>query len=122
VSAWIGKQEGRTMPHVESNGARLYVQQTGEGYPIVFAHELGADHRQWETQIRHFSRAFRCITYNARGYPPSDVPDDPQLYGWEFAVDDIAAVMRGLGVERAHIVGLSMGGYAAPQFGLPYPD
>lgn len=110
------------MPHVESNGARLYVQQTGEGYPIVFAHELGADHREWETQVRHFSRAFRCITYNARGYPPSDVPDDPQLYGWEFAVDDIAAVMRGLGVERAHIVGLSMGGYAALQFGLRYPD
>ena len=84
------------MPHVELNGARLYVQQTGEGYPIVFVHELGADHREWEAQVRHFSRAFRCITYNARGYPPSDVPDDPQLYGWEYAVDDIAAVMRGL--------------------------
>jgi pimeloyl-ACP methyl ester carboxylesterase len=118
----VREEEGRTMPHVESNGARLYVQQTGEGYPIVFVHELGADHREWEAQVRHFSRAFRCITYNARGYPPSDVPDDPQLYGWEYAVDDIAAVMRGVGVERAHIVGLSMGGYAALHFGLRYPD
>lgn len=110
------------MPLIESNGARLYVEQTGEGYPIVFVHELGADHREWEAQVRYFSRAYRCITYNARGYPPSDVPDDPQLYGWEFAVDDIVAVMRGVGVERAHIVGLSMGGYAALQFGLRYPD
>lgn len=109
------------MPLIESNGARLHVEQTGDGYPIVFVHELGADHREWEAQVRYFSRAYRCITYDARGYPPSDVPDDPQLYGWEFAVDDIAAVMRGVGVERAHIVGLSMGGYAALQFGLRYP-
>jgi pimeloyl-ACP methyl ester carboxylesterase len=62
------------------------------------------------------------MTYNARGYPPSDVPEDAVLYGWERAVDDIAAVMRDLSIERAHLVGLSMGGYAALQFGLHYPE
>jgi pimeloyl-ACP methyl ester carboxylesterase len=99
----------------------LFYEQTGHGYPIMFVHEFGSDFREWEIQVRYFSRAYRCVTYNARGYPPSDVPEDANLYGWEFAVDDIAAVMRGLGIARAHVVGLSMGGYAALQFGLRYP-
>ena len=84
--------------------------------PIVFVHEYGSDCREWETQVRYFSRSYRCITYNARGYPPSECPTIPPRYGWEFARDDIAAVMRGLGIEKAHVVGLSMGGYAALQF------
>ena len=89
---------------------------------MIFVHEFGCDIRQWETQVRYFSRAYRCVTYNARGYPPSDVPEDAALYGWEFSVDDIAAVMRDLSIERAHFVGLSMGAYAAIQFGLRHPE
>ena len=110
------------MPYVDATGARLYFEENGQGYPIIFVHEFGSDSRQWEAQVRYFSRSYRCITYNARGYPPSDVPEDAALYGWEFSVDDIAAVMRGLAIERAHVVGLSMGGYAALQFGLRYPE
>jgi pimeloyl-ACP methyl ester carboxylesterase len=110
------------MPHIDASGVKLFFEETGHGYPIVFVHEFGSDLREWDTQVRYFSRSYRCITYNARGYPPSDVPEDANLYGWEFAVDDIAAVMRCLGIARAHIVGLSMGGYAALQFGLRYPD
>lgn len=110
------------MPHVDATGAKLYFEENGDGYPIIFVHEFGQDIRQWEAQVRYFSRAYRCITYNARGYPPSDVPEDIALYGWEFSVDDIAAVMRDLSIERAHVVGLSMGGYAALQFGLRYPE
>jgi len=110
------------MGFVNATGARLYVEETGSGYPIVFVHELYSDYREWEAQVRWFSRAYRCITFNARGYTPSDVPDDASLYGYQFAVDDIAAVMRGLGIARAHIVGLSMGAYAALLFGLKYPQ
>lgn len=109
------------MPFVDAEGARLHYEETGTGYPIVFVHEFGSDLREWETQVRFFSRGYRCIAYNARGYPPSDVPDSLDAYGWEFAVADIAAVMRGLGIERAHLVGLSMGGYAVLQFGLKHP-
>ncbi len=109
------------MPYVDASGVKLYYEETGSGYPIIFVHEFGSDCREWETQVRYFSRSYRCIAYNARGYPPSDVPDDLLQYGWEFSVDDIAAVMRGTGIERAHIVGLSMGGYAALQFGLRHP-
>ena len=84
------------MPYVEATGAKLYFEESGHGYPIIFIHEFASDIRGWEAQLRHFSRAYRCIAYNARGYPPSDVPEDAALYSWEFAVDDIAAVMRGL--------------------------
>ena len=110
------------MPHIQAEGARLYYEEAGAGHPIVFVHEFGADLREWETQMRFFSRAYRCIAYNARGYPPSDVPADLALYGYEFACADIAAIMRGLSIPRAHVVGLSMGGYAALQFGLRHPD
>src|SRR5580692_8237087 len=110
------------MPYVEAQGAKLYVEERGEGYPIMFVHEFASDIRGWEPQLHHFSCRYRCIAYNARGYPPSDVPEDATSYGWEFAVDDIAAVMHGLAIERAHVVGLSMGGYAALHFGLRYPE
>ena len=110
------------MPYVEATGAKLYFEESGYGYPIIFIHEFASDIRGWEAQVRYFSRSYRCISYNARGYPPSDVPEDASLYRWQFAVDDIAAVMRDLKIERAHLVGLSMGGYAALQFGLRYPD
>ena len=110
------------MPYVEAQGAKLYFEESGQGYPIIFVHEFASDIRGWEAQLRHFSRCYRCIAYNARGYPPSDVPEDAASYSWEFAVDDIAAVMRGLSIECAHVVGLSMGGYAALQFGLRYPE
>ena len=109
--------EGNAMPFVDSDQARLYFEEVGAGYPIIFVHEFAADCREWEPQLRFFSRSYRCIAYNARGYPPSDVPGNPDHYGWEFAADDIAAVMNGLSIERAHVVGLSMGGYAALQFG-----
>ena len=110
------------MPYVDASGARLYFEEHGEDYPIIFVHELGADLRQWEDQIRHFSRAYRCIAFNARGYPPSDVPENPDAYGWDCAIDDIAAVMGSLALDVAHIVGLSMGAYTALQFGLRYPN
>ncbi|MGA7803623.1 alpha/beta fold hydrolase [Bradyrhizobium sp.] len=109
------------MPYVEAAGAKLHFEECGQGYPIIFIHEFASDLRGWENQLRHFSRGYRCIAYNARGYPPSDVPEDAASYGWEFAADDVGAVMWGLKIERAHLVGSSMGGYAALQFGLRYP-
>jgi pimeloyl-ACP methyl ester carboxylesterase len=110
------------MAFVNATGAKLYVEETGEGYPVIFVHELAADCREWQAQVNWFSRYYRCITFNARGYVPSDVPADRSLYGYDFAVEDIAAVMRGLNIDRAHIVGLSMGAYATLCFGMRYPE
>jgi len=110
------------MPHAAAEGGRLYYEETGEGYPIVFAHEFAADHREWEGQVRYFARQYRCITFAARGYPPSDVPLDTRLYEYDHQVEAIVAVMRHLAIAKAHVVGLSMGAYSAVHFGLRHPD
>jgi pimeloyl-ACP methyl ester carboxylesterase len=107
---------------VNADGVRLYVEETGSGDAIVFVHELHSDYRGWEQQVRWFARFYRTVTYNARGYPPSDVPGDPGVYGLPFVVHDIAAVVKTLGVSKAHVVGSSMGAYAALHFGLMYPQ
>jgi pimeloyl-ACP methyl ester carboxylesterase len=104
------------------DGVRLYCEDTGTGTPVVFVHEFAGDHRSWEPQVRHFSRRYRCIAYNARGYPPSDVPEDFGRYSQARARDDIRAVLDALDLRRAHVVGLSMGAFATLHFGLAYGD
>jgi pimeloyl-ACP methyl ester carboxylesterase len=112
----------RLMPHIAAaDGTRLYVEETGSGTAVVFVHEYAGDWRSWEPQMRHFSRQHRCVTYSQRGYPPSDVPADPSRYSQEIARDDVIAVMDALGIERAHVVGHSMGAYTALHVGLTYP-
>src|SRR5262249_53879689 len=80
------------------------------------------DYRGYEGQMRHFGRRYRSIAYNARGYPPSDVPEDPARYSQDRARDDIRAVLDALSIEKAHVVGISMGGFATLHFGFAYPD
>lgn len=111
------------MPHISADdGVRLYYEEAGEGLPIIFVHEFAGDWRSWEPQLRHFSRRYRCVTYCARGFPPSDVPDDPMRYSQDHARDDIRSVLDGLGIDRAHVVGLSMGGFATLHFGFTHPE
>ena len=110
------------MPFAETDdGVSLHYEETGRGFPIIFVHEFAGDQRSWEPQVRYFCRRFCCITYNARGFPPSSVPEDPALYSQSRARDDIKAVLDHLGIARAHVVGLSMGGFATLHFGLTYP-
>ncbi|HEY3682516.1 MAG TPA: alpha/beta fold hydrolase [Streptosporangiaceae bacterium] len=104
------------------DGVRLHYEETGAGFPILFIHEFAGDHRSWEPQVRHFSRRYRCVTYAARGYPPSDVPADPDAYNQGRAVADAVAVLDHLGIDRAHVVGLSMGGFCTLHLGLRHPD
>src|SRR5262245_26747184 len=111
------------MPHLTTDdGVQLYYEETGAGVPIVFVHEFAGDVRAWEPQVRYFSRRYRCIAYNARGYPPSDVPAAPGQYSQNRARDDIRAVLDALSIDKAHVVGLSMGGFAALHFGFAYPE
>ena len=104
------------------DAVRLYYEETGSGAPIIFVHEFAGDHRSWEQQLQHFGRRYRAITYAARGYPPSDVPDDPASYSQSRAADDILAVLDHLGIQKAHVCGLSMGGFATLHFGLRHPS
>ena len=105
-----------------NDGTRLYYESTGSGYPLLFSHEFAGDYRSWEPQVRYFARRYRVIAYNARGYPPSDVPEDVGAYSQARARDDIAQLLEALQVPQAHVVGLSMGGYATLHFGLHYPQ
>jgi pimeloyl-ACP methyl ester carboxylesterase len=111
------------MPTITTDDdVNLYFEDTGKGVPIIFVHEFAGDYRSWEPQIRHFSRTNRCITFSARGFLPSDVPTSPEKYNQDRARDDILAVLDRLDIPAAHIIGLSMGGFAALHFGLHYPE
>ncbi len=111
------------MPHITTDdGVKLYYEEAGEGLPIVFVHEFAGDHRSYEPQVRYFARRYRCVAYNARGYPPSDVPEDVSKYSQARARDDIRAVLDALKIDRAHVVGISMGGFATLHFGMRYPE
>jgi pimeloyl-ACP methyl ester carboxylesterase len=101
---------------------RIHYEETGTGDVIVFLHEFAGDQRSWEPQVRHFGRTYRCLVPAARGFPPSDVPADPAAYSQDRAVGDVLAVLDHAGVERAFVVGNSMGGFGALHFALRHPD
>lgn len=103
------------------DGIRLHYETAGSGTPLVFVHEFSCDARSWEPQLRFFARRHRAVAFNARGYPPSDVPKARSNYSWRIAVDDIADLLRHLRIRRAHVAGCSMGAYTALQFGIRYP-
>jgi pimeloyl-ACP methyl ester carboxylesterase len=111
------------MPTVTaSDGTKLYYEEAGAGTPIVFVHEYAGDYRTWEPQLRYFSRQHRCITFSARGYPPSDIPEQGVSYSQDISRGDVIAVMDGLGIAKAHIVGHSMGAYTTLHVGIHHPD
>lgn len=110
------------MPHVNVGGVRLYYEEVGQGLPLVFVHEFAGEAQSWAPQLGFFARRYRAIAFNARGYPPSDVPDDVSAYSQARAAADITGVLDGLGIPKAHVCGLSMGGFAALHFGLSYPE
>ena len=109
------------MPYATSEAVKLYYEEAGSGTPILFVHEFSGDLRSWEAQIQHFSRRYRCVAFNARGYPPSDVPASVSRYSTRLAVDDMVVVLRHLGIRKAHIVGCSMGAASTLHFGFTYP-
>jgi pimeloyl-ACP methyl ester carboxylesterase len=111
------------MPYATAtDGVRLYYEEAGTGTPVIFVHEFAGDHLAWEPQLNFFTRRHRCITYAARGYPPSDVPPDFNSYSQRIAVTDIVAVLDALAIPKAHVVGLSMGGFATLHLGLIAPS
>jgi pimeloyl-ACP methyl ester carboxylesterase len=105
-----------------ADGVELYYEQAGSGTAVVFVHEFAGDYRTWEPQMRRFSRSHRCVTYSQRGYPPSDVPSDPTKYGQDIARGDVIALMDSLDIDKAHVVGHSMGAYTALHVGINQPE
>ena len=110
------------MPRALINSVNLFYEVVGEGTPLLFVHEFAGESESWRPQVNFFSRRYGTVTFNARGYPPSDVPDDPGAYSQQQAVEDIRGLLDHLKIAKAHVCGLSMGGYATLHFGLTYPD
>ena len=110
------------MPTFSANGVEIYYEVTGQGYPLIWSHEFGGSYDSWEAQVKFFSRRYQVITYAARGWPPSDVPEDPTAYTQDIVVNDLYLLMRHLNISEAHIGGLSMGGSVALNFGIAHPE
>ena len=110
------------MPIFSSGGVDIHYQIAGEGYPMVLSHEFAGDITSWEPQVNFFSRRYQVITYCHRGYPPSGVPDDPDAYSQEIQVEDMYRLLQHLGIEQAHIGGLSMGGTLTIGFAIAHPE
>jgi pimeloyl-ACP methyl ester carboxylesterase len=110
------------MPLASLGGIDLYYEETGSGFPLVLSHEFAGDYRSWEPQVKFFAQRYRVITYNQRGYPPSSVPNDSAAYTNEHLAEDLRKLFGFLGIGLAHLVGLAMGGTAALNFCIAYPE
>ena len=110
------------MPKVRVRDINLYYEEAGSGIPLVFVHEFAGDWRSWEPQMRFFSSRYRAVTFSARGYPPSNVPESPEDYSQDLQIEDLKGLMDALKIEKAHLCGLSMGSYTSLLFGMKYPE
>ena len=104
-----------------ADGTRIHCEESGSGTPVLFVHEYGGSCRSFDLQVAAFRQRQRCIVFNARGYPPSEVPPSAASYSQDHAVADITAVMDSLELERAHLVGVSMGAASSLQYALKEP-
>lgn len=107
------------MPHLKVNDIRMYYESAGEGDPLVLLHGLGSSHRDWFLQVPAFSRHYRVIILDCRGHGESDKPAGP--YSIPLFARDVIALLEALGVEGAHLLGISMGGQIALQIALDAP-
>ncbi|ABD89803.1 alpha/beta fold hydrolase [Rhodopseudomonas palustris] len=107
---------------ITKDHVQLYYEEVGDGTPILLLHEFAGDYASWEPQMRAFARGHRCISYSARGYTPSHIPDNDTDYDYHHVRDDAIAILDHLRIAAAHFVGLSMGAYSALQVALHVPS
>jgi len=110
------------MPEVDVNGIELYYEISGQGYPLVFLHGFSSTHRMWQSQISALSRDYRFLIYDARGHGLSESPISVDKYSADIVAEDLYQLLWTLGIERAVIGGLSMGGYESLRFYLTHPE
>ena len=108
------------MPLTDAPGFRMYYEEHGDGFPLLLINGLGSDHLEWLHQLPSFSGRFRVIAFDNRGTGKSAVPPGP--YTTAQMADDAAALLRFLGIGRAHVLGVSLGGMIAQEVALRHPD
>lgn len=108
------------MPFVRTNGVDMYYEVHGQGPVVVLAHPGGGNHLSWWQQVPVFAQTYTCITFDHRGHGYTrDLPDDPGAAAYP---EDLAGLLDHLGMQKAAIIGQSMGGWTAVGFAVAYPE
>ncbi len=110
------------MPHLDHNGVRLAYSVQGEGPAILLSHGFGLTRRMWQGQADHLKDRYKVITWDFRGHGESDYPADADLYSEDHSVADMTALLDHLGVDKAIVGGLSLGGYTSLSFYAAHPE
>ncbi len=110
------------MPYIDRNGVKIYYEDNGSGSPILLSHGYSATAQMWRGQVAALKDRYRVVTWDMRGHGQSDSPDDPSQYSEEATCDDMAAILKELGIEKAVIGGLSLGGYMSLAFNVRHPE
>jgi 3-oxoadipate enol-lactonase len=105
---------------VVANGLGQFYRRFGSGPPLVLIHALGLDHRLWDAQVALLAPHHTVITYDVRGHGQTDAPNGP--YAISDFGDDLQGLLEALGIESAHLAGISMGGMIAQEFTLTRPS
>ena len=105
-----------------TDGVKIFYETHGSGSPVLFVHEFGGDYRSWSQQVSDLKSGYQCITYSARGFWPSDTPDDATLYGQRQASNDLLTLLDHLELDAAHLVGTSMGSFTSLDVALRHPE
>ena len=108
------------MPYQTVNGVRIHYEEQGEGEPLILINGLAFPMDLWFAQIRELSKDFRVIALDNRGIGLSDKPDEE--YSIALMASDAVGLLKALGIAKAHVVGLSMGGFISQEIALSYPD
>ena len=101
----------------EVNGAKLYYEQMGEGYPLILIHGFSLNTRMWDDQFENFAKYYKVLRYDVRGFGKSSIPEEPYSH-----CKDLYSLMEFLGIDKAYVIGLSMGGGIAIDFTVEYPE
>ncbi len=110
------------MPKTMINGIDLYYEDNGSGFPVIFIHGFAGTTKSWDGQVAAFSKKYRFITCDLRGHGQTDAPDDLSRYTLDIVVEDIYQLLGHLGIQKAVISGLSLGGYLSIHFYNQHPD
>lgn len=113
------------MPYADANGIRIWYEVLGEGRPgtpLVMTHGFAGPSRQWKPEIEVLAEKRPLVIYDVRGHDRTTVPVDPNDYSAQLFASDLAGLLQAIGIERAHIGGVSMGGIITAQFTVDYPE
>lgn len=110
------------MERIDVGGVKIACDVAGDGPPLVLIHGMACGRRMWWHQVRHFRRHFKVIAFDLRGHGASDAPADPACYSEAIFSADVIRLLDALAIERAHLVGLSMGGGVALDAALKAPE